>query len=181
MGSAIRRECDASDYFATPEDGRRYQILDGGLRVSAAPSPQHQRVSRRLQRQLEDYFHERSTAEVFNAPIAVLLGERDVVEPDLVVVADPRQVTRRCIEGAPMLLVEILSPTTRALDRGLKASRYAALGVRHYWIVDPEARTLDCFRARGGRLEPVVAARDGARLAHPDWDGLIIDLELLWR
>ena len=98
---------DYDDLAHTPDDGRRYELLDGALVVSPSPRPLHQRVSKRLSRQLEAYFESRELGEVFNAWIDVVLAFHDVVVPDLVVVTTPAQVTERAIEGSPTLLVEI--------------------------------------------------------------------------
>jgi Uma2 family endonuclease len=180
MRQRLTRVRTYSDYLAIPEDGRRHELIAGELQVTPAPGPLHQRVSRRLLLQLVDYFHPRSLGEVFVAPIDLILGWRDVVQPDLLVVDDATQITERGIEAAPLLVVEILSASTADRDRGVKARRYAELGVRHYWIVDPVARRLECQRRRAGVFEVVAAAEGDAHLAHPDWDGLVIDLAALW-
>jgi Uma2 family endonuclease len=181
MAPEPRRKLDYSYIQATPDDGKRYELVDGELLVNPSPSPIHQRVSRRLQRQLEDYFHSRSLGEVFNAPLDVILTPHDVFEPDLLVVADPSHIFTRGIEKPPVLVVEILSPSTRRVDRGLKFRRYAALGVQHCWIVDPDEHRLECYRLAGGVFAPAVAAAGDTTLQHPDWDGLVVDLSALWR
>jgi len=169
------------DLAHTPDDGRRYELLDGVLTVTPSPSPLHQRVSKRLHRRLEAYFEARHLGEVFYAPVDVLLGTHDVVVPDLVVVTAPAQITDRAIEGAPTLLVEILSPSTRRRDRQIKAGRYAAQGVPHYWIVDPVQETLECYRLLGDEYVAVVNGRSPGQLTHPDWPDLSIDLTAIWR
>jgi len=182
VGPELERKLDYSDLQATPEDRRRYELLDGRLVVTPSPSPTHQRVSKRLELLLVGYFEGRSAGEVFNAPIDLILGRHDVLVPDLLVVADPGHVTRRGVEGPPLLVVEILSPSTRHMDLTLKARRYAELGVRHYWVVDPDARWVQFHRLGGsGAFELVAEAEGGATLAHPDWDGLSLDLAALWR
>ncbi len=180
MDTGVKAKLDYTDYVAAPDDGMRYEILRGDLLVTPAPSTQHQRVSWRLERELDEYFRTRGLGEMFHAPISVILTDRDVVEPDIVVVADPRQVSPRGIEGAPLLVVEILSPSTAARDRGVKALRYAELGVAHYWLVDPDARSVECFRSEAGDFRAAASARGAAILNHPDWDGLTIDLGTLW-
>jgi Uma2 family endonuclease len=102
------------------------------------------------------------------------------VEPDLLVVTDPRQVSEQGIEGAPLLVVEVLSPSTRAIDRTVKAQRYSRLGVLHYWIVDPEEKRVECLRATSGTYEIVATARQHEILKHPDWPELSIALEGIW-
>ena len=84
-------------------------------------------------------------------------------------------------ESNPLLIVEILSPSTRKRDRGVKARRYAELGVEHYWIVDPETKRVECHRLRDGAFRPLVEAEGNTTLKHSDWDGLEIDLAALWR
>lgn len=180
MRSELKRKLDYSDYVDTPDDGMRYEILDGDLSVTPSPSPIHQRTSRRFQRVLEDYFHGRNLGEVFNAPIDVILAFRDIVQPDLVVVADPKQISGRGIEGAPLAVVEILSPSSRSTDTGVKARRYGLLGVPHYWLLDPEAKSIICYRLDGDTYKSVLEGRDKTKLTHPDWEGLVIDLEALW-
>jgi Uma2 family endonuclease len=181
VGSELKRKLDYSDYVAAPDDGKCYQIVRGELFVTPSPNPVHQRVSRRLQRHLEDYFHGRSIGEVFNAPIDLILTNHDVLVPDLLVVTDPGLISKRGIEGPPLLVVEILSPSTRKQDRGVKATRYAECGVEHYWIVDPEKRRIECHRAADGVYRCVLDTEGNRVLAHPEWDGLEIDLAELWR
>jgi len=177
----LKRKLDYADYVATPDDGKRYEIVDGDLCVTPSPSPVHQRVSRRLQRQLEDYFHGRAIGEVFNAPIDLILASHDIFVPDLLVVSDPDFVSGRGIEGSPVLVVEILSPSTRAQDRGVKARRYAELGIEHYWIVDPDKRRIECHRLTDKAFRSVREAEGDGALVCPDWAGLVIDLTALWR
>jgi Uma2 family endonuclease len=181
MSHGLKRKLDYSDIAAAPSDGKRYELVDGELLVNPAPSPMHQRISKRLLRQLEDYFQERAIGEVFYAPLDVILTPHDVFEPDLLVVADPRHISKRGIEKPPLLVVEILSPSTRNVDRGIKSRRYAELGVPHYWIVDPEEKRVECFRLAAGAYAPVVDAKGDVTLQHPDWDGLTVDLAALWR
>jgi Uma2 family endonuclease len=182
MATRLKPKIGYEDYARLPTgDGKRYEVLDGELYVTPAPTPLHQRLSKRLQRRLEDHFEASSVAEVFNAPIDVVLAEHDIVEPDLVVVANPGQVSSRAIEGAPLLVVEVLSPSTRAQDRGIKLRRYALLGVQHYWIVDPDAQTIECRRLEAGDYRLLVEAAVPDVLRHPDWPELAIDLAALWR
>jgi Uma2 family endonuclease len=180
LPAGVRTKLVYDDLRDRPEDGRRYELLEGDLLVTPAPSPLHQRVSKRLQRMLEGYFESRGLAEVFDAPLDVILAQQDVVQPDLVVVSDAAQITARAVEGAPLMVVEILSESTERMDRNRKASRYAALGVAHYWIVDPGTRAIECYRLEQGGYHPVAAARHGERFVHPDWPDVVIDTTGLW-
>jgi Uma2 family endonuclease len=182
MATRLRRKLGYEDYARLPTgDGKRYEILDGELYVTPAPTPLHQRLSKRLQRRLEDYFEARGLGEVFNAPIDVVLAAHDIVEPDLVIVAGPGQISERAIEGVPLLVVEVLSPSSRAQDRGIKMQRYGNVGIPHYWIVDPDAETIQCWRLEGGAYRLVAEPCVPELLRHPDWPDLSIDLAALWR
>ena len=180
MARGIERLLDYDDFAALPADGRRHEILAGIEHVTPAPTPAHQWASNRLQRQLEAYVEARGLGRVFNAPVDVIFTRHDVAEPDLVLVTDDGQISARGIEGVPALLVEVLSPSTRAYDRGTKAERYAVLGVPHFWLLDPEHRRLECHRLDAGAWR-VVAGGAGAEIVeHPDWPGLSIRLGDLW-
>lgn len=179
MQDGLKRVLDYSDYLAAPEDGNRYEILRGDLLVTPAPRPVHQRVLGHLNEALREYFKKRA-AEVFFAPIDLILTNHDVFQPDLLVVDDPKLVTDRGIEGAPLLVVEVLSKTTADRDRGVKARRYAELGIRHYWLVDPDARRVECHRLSGGTYESLVTVAGNSRLSLPDFPGLDLPLAALW-
>jgi len=179
MSTGLNTRLDYDDYCAIPTDGKRYEILDGEVHVSPAPSPAHQRMVLKFARMLEDFFG--GSAEVFISPIDLILTPHDVAQPDLVVVSDPVQVSVRGIEGPPLLVVEILSPSTTAYDRTTKARRYAALGIPHYWIADPLACRLECFRLEGVIYRPVTAVGPEESLAHPDFPGLSVSLSPLSR
>ena len=180
MGPEPEHKLDYSDYVSTPDDGRIYQIIEGNLYVNPSPSPAHQRVSRRLQLQLEAYFHGRSLGEVFNAPIDVILSDHDVLVPDLVVVSKAELISARGIEGPPILVVEILSPSTQKQDRGPKARRYAESGVEHYWIVDARAKRLECYQLEDQSYRLVAEYEGNSSFEHPGLGGLQIDLAGLW-
>ncbi|MGE0446673.1 MAG: Uma2 family endonuclease [Vicinamibacterales bacterium] len=178
----LKAKLEYADLADTPDDGLRYEILDGELYVTPSPRLTHQRVSRRLQRQLETYFAEPGVGEVFNAPADVVLGRHDVVVPDLVVVTDAAQAADdRAIMGSPVLLVEFLSPSTARRDRTIKSRRYAEHGVPHYWIVDATKQTIECYRLNERQYELVASAKGSARMAHPDFPGLTIEPGVLWK
>lgn len=99
MITGLKQKLDYEDLAHIPPDRLRYELSEGDVHVTPAPSPRHQWIGKRLQRQLEDYFEARDIGRVFNAPIDVILTSRDVFAPDLVVVTDRSQITRRGIEG----------------------------------------------------------------------------------
>lgn len=168
------------DYLGFPEDGRRHEILDGEHYVTASPSLKHQTVSRRLTAVLVTYTEANRSGEVFPAPIDVVLSLHDVAVPDLVFVSRERLsiLTEANIQGAPDLVVEILSRSTRTVDEGIKFSRYETLGVQEYWLANPFERSVTVYRLDQGcfREEPVLRADRGDVLATPLLPGLEIRL-----
>lgn len=180
MTTGLKHKLEYDDLAAAPNDGQRYELMEGELYVTPAPSPLHQRTSKRLQRMLEAYFEVRGVGEAFNAPVDVILSRWDVVEPDLVVVADPGQISRRAIEGPPLLMIEILSPSTIDMDREIKAKRYAAFGIPHYWIVDIDARAIECYRLEEQTYQLLQRVERSSAFSHPDWPDLAVDTAALW-
>jgi len=178
MTTGLKTRLDYGDYSAMPADGKRYELLDGGLRVTPAPSPDHQRIVLRLAQTLQVALP--SVAEGFVAPIDLILGEHDVLQPDIVVVDDPRQVTECGIEGAAHLIIEVLSPNTAEFDRTVKAARYASFGIEHYWLVDLKRREVECYRLRGGGFDLFKSYGIHDRLQHPDFPALSFPLADLW-
>jgi len=135
------------DYQQFPDDGKRYEIINGELFMSPAPITAHQRVSKKLTYFLESFLRTRPIGELFVAPYDVVLSEEDVVEPDLCVVLNEQKhiITTKNIEGAPDFVIEILSPFNRVMDIRRKKALYEQFGVKEYWIVDPEMETIQKF------------------------------------
>ncbi|MBI4735520.1 MAG: Uma2 family endonuclease [candidate division NC10 bacterium] len=179
MQTGLKTKLDYADYCAIPPDGKRYELIVGRVHVIPAPSPSHQRLVQGFLRILEDHF--RSPVEALVSPVDVILTPHDVVQPDLVVVAEPAQVSDRGIEGAPLIVVEVLSPATGQYDRTTKAQRYAALGVPHYWLVDPASRQVECYRLAGGRYQSVATGSAEATVSHPDFPDLHLSGPTIWR
>ncbi len=132
------------DYRYTPAD-KRYELLEGELVNAPVPTIPHQRVCMALATRLHAFVKEGGLGEVFAAPCDVLLSNTDVVQPDLLFVSRERSdilLGGDNVRGAPDLVIEILSPSTSGLDRTLKRRLYAKYGVREYWLVDPDAKTV---------------------------------------
>ena len=145
---AIRTILTYKDYEALPADGRRYELHEGELSVTPAPSPKHQQISLNLSVILHGHVHSRRLRRVLPAPIDCILSDTTIVQPDLVYLDTNRlaAISGRGIEGPPTLAVEILSPSTSSIDRGVKAQLYARYDIPYYWIVDPEAETIEAYR-----------------------------------
>lgn len=183
-GEAGRRAWTYADYLAIPEDGQRYEVIWGELHVAAAPSLPHQRVVLRLAGALDAYVRSQGLGEVFIAPIDLVLAPDLVLQPDIVFVARQRFGSGEALEAsltlAPDLVVEVLSPSTAAADRGAKRDAYATYGVPHYWLAGPRARTLETYVLRNDAYTLGDRLAGEARFAPTLFPGLEIALADLW-
>jgi len=170
------------DYCALPDDGRRYEVIEGELVVTPSPRRAHQRFSGNLFVTLHTHVRERNLGEVYAAPFDVILENTSIVVPDLLFVSRDRLsiVAERGVEGAPDMIVEILSSATARRDRVEKAQLYARHGVGHYWLADPVGRTFETFELTGGQYRLVVSLSGAALFAPSLFPGLTIPLRDLW-
>jgi Uma2 family endonuclease len=169
-----------ADLLALPEDGRRHEIIDGEHLLSPSPKTNHQRVLMCLSVALAAHAKKHGCGEVFAAPLDVVLSDSDVVQPDLLFVSNERRerTTDKNIQGAPDLVVEILSEWNRRIDEIVKRDLYGRHGVLEYWIVDPELETVKVYRASEQRFLRVaeLARENGDSLTTPLLPGLSIPL-----
>ena len=151
------------DYLQFPDDGLRHEIIEGEHYVTPSPSMRHQRISRRLLYLIEHHLQQHPIGEVFHAPFDVLLSEYNVLEPDLLFLSLARSplLTEKNLQGAPDLVVEILSPSTASRDKRLKRDVYERTGVDEYWVVDPDRDVVDVYRRSGTVFaDPVQLGRE---------------------
>jgi len=162
-----------ADLERAPEDGRRYELYDGEVVVVPSPLPRHQIVAQNLSYLFSAYAAEHGGLALIS-PIDIVFSEHDVVQPDVVFFEASRRHLVRLdapIRHAPDLAIEVLSPTTAAIDRGKKMRMLARYGVREYWIVDPVAETIEIYTLAGGAytLAGTMVGPDEARSPHlPD-------------
>lgn len=172
------------DWAKLPDDGWRYEVIKGVLHMTPAPTPQHQRISRRIQRALEDFLRDNNLGEVFDAPIDVMLPGQDTpVQPDLVYIpADQTEmITHRRIEGVPPLLVEVLSPGNWWVDRHPKFELYVECGVREYWIVDPRDESVEMYVLEDDHYVLADKSEPGSTITSHVLAGLTIDVDTIFK
>jgi Uma2 family endonuclease len=145
------------------------ELHEGALSMTPAPSPRHQRVSLKLSMLLENHAVSHGLGQVFSAPVDCILSDSTVVQPDVLLVETSRleSVSSRGIEGAPALVIEILSPSSIEIDRHMKLQLYARYRVPQDWIVDPDARTIESYSLAGEGYELAASRRDRGRPASP--------------
>ena len=178
---ATKRRVSFADLQRMPDDGNRYELYDGELRVVPAPSPMHQLVLRRLY----DIFHEYMKVEggdVFFAPLDIVLSEHDVIEPDLMYFTASscaRLRPREPIRFAPDLAIEVLLPSTKRIDRGPKSDLLARHHLPEYWLVDPDACSLEVRLEQDGRYPDSILITSG-RCQSRTLPGLAVEIEPLF-
>ena len=166
------------DYCAAPADNR-YELLDGELIMVAAPNIKHESVRSLLGHHLGNFIIDHGLGKLFYAPCDVMLSESDVVQPDLLFVSREREHLLRDgqkVQGAPDLVIEILSPSTADRDRGKKLALYGRHGVTEYWLVDPVAETISIHRQQAGELVPTETFGRDQTLRSPLLAGLELHL-----
>jgi Uma2 family endonuclease len=170
------------DYLRFPDDGRRYELIEGEAFMVPAPSPRHQRVLGNLFRILEEHVRLHALGRVYLAPLDVVLSHTTVVQPDLAYLSRDRLslVGHHNIAGAPDLVVEILSPSTAETDRTRKAQIYARYGVPHYWLVDADEQVVEILELAGGSYELKERLAGTAAFRPSLFPGLAVRFEDVW-
>ncbi len=179
MGTKVK--LTYQDYVLLPDDGKRYEILDGDLYVTPSPTARHQRVSFNLSLALGQHVRANGLGEVLCAPLDVILADDSIAQPDILFISNERlPIVRDWVHGAPDLVIEILSPGTRERDRTLKRHLYARHEVRELWLVDPEAKAVEVHSLDPATETPprIFAERD--ILASDVLPTLHLSLETIW-
>lgn len=164
------------DYKLMPEE-KRCEIIEGELLMTPSPAFRHQAIQIRLSVQLYSFVDQHELGHVVAAPMDVILSPENVVQPDVLFIAEERSAiieNTGGVHGAPDLAVEILSPSTAPRDQVLKRKLYGRFGVQEYWIVDPESRTIEVLTATAGGLESWQTFEADSTLASPLLPGLAI-------
>lgn len=170
------------EYEALPADGRRYEIHEGEVSVTPAPSPQHQMIIANLFRIIDTHVRAKGIGEVLFAPLDVILSDTSIVQPDIIYL-DPSRlgaISHRGVEGPPTLAIEVLSPTTTLIDRSTKHQLYARHAVPFFWLVDPEGRTVDAFVLGPQGYSLAVRAFGTDPVSPPPFPDLALTPASLW-
>jgi Uma2 family endonuclease len=169
-------------YQLFPED-KRYEILDGNLCLVSSPNTKHQRVSKKILIALARQVEERNLGEIFVAPYDVILSGDNIVQPDIFFIAGGRVglVGELNLQGTPDLVIEILSAGSRKKDLEIKKKIYARFGVGEYWIVNPDAETIEVqIWSEIGYLRHAVYAKSGC-LSSPLLPSIRVPLRDIFR
>lgn len=178
----VERYLTYDEYRALPDDGIRYEVIKGTLFMTPAPMSKHQRISRNLEFTIYQHVKKTKQGVVYDAPVDIILANDTVLQPDIVYVRRERAhlISKRGIEGAPDIVIEILSPSTQRVDRTTKMKLYAEFGVQEYWLVDPEVETFEVFTLQGEKYL-LSAALSGQEIYESSYiEGLKVSLDELF-
>jgi Uma2 family endonuclease len=159
MAQAETLAITVHDYMAMPEGPPYHQLIEGDLYMSPSPNWRHQKISQSIERLIGRYLDQHDIGEFFHAPMDVIINETNVYQPDVLFFRHKgkAKLGKRCIEGAPDFVVEILSESTAHLDRDLKRKIYARSGVKELWFVDPERKQIAVFDLAKSPEKPVAS------------------------
>src|SRR5262245_30397396 len=176
MVKAASRPLTVHDYRELPEGPPYYQLIEGDLYMAPSPDRFHQDILGNLHFILRSHLEKRPSGSVHLAPSDVQLTDLNIYQPDLYYVSNTRRaiLTDRGARGAPDLIVEILSPKTAKLDRGVKREIYARSGVEEMWIVDPVVKKISVYRFAEG-IDPVGTYGIKQKFESPLFPGLKVD------
>lgn len=134
------------DYLQTPDD-ERYELIEAELIMNPSPITYHQWISRKIESELEKFVEEKKLGFVFDAPLDVYFDDTNLLQPDILFIAKNRLdiIGEKNIQGAPDIIIEILSEATAYRDLVKKKKIYAKFGVKEYWIIDPVEKTVDLY------------------------------------
>jgi len=169
------------DYAKLPE-GAPYQLIGGELIMTPAPTPYHQIVSRKIMSLLIQYVEKNNLGEILYSPIDVYFSEEDVFQPDIIFISKERLniIGETKIKGAPDLIIEILSPSTAYYDLGRKYEVYEKNGVKEYWIVHPERKSIEIYQNQEGQFKLIKMAKEKDTVNSSLFKGFELNLEKIF-
>ena len=177
----IRPRKTVEDYLALPDDVRA-ELIGGELYVTPSPTLRHQDAVAMIWRLLDGHAVRTGAGRAWVAPADVHLPSGDIVQPDVLFVrGDRMEIARDVVEGAPDLVVEVVSPSNAERDRVVKRDLYATNGVPAYWIVDPGEGTIEVLRLEGAAYAPEGYFEGDRVLATPAFPGLEVPLSRVFR
>jgi len=170
--------CTYDDYAALPE-GAPYELIHGNLVMTPSPTPRHQIIESELVFRLQVHSREHQAGRVIVSPIDVFFSDSNTYQPDIIFIARDRLniIGEKRIEGAPDLVVEVLSPSNAYYDLMPKRDVYESSGVKEYWIVDPMTETIEVFANTKSGFTLLAKARNAGSVASKVLDGFSVDLQ----
>lgn len=171
------------DYLNLPDNGKRYEIINGELYMVPAPTLGHQDTIGEFYFTIKSFIQTNPLGKIYLAPTDIVFSEIDILQPDLIFVAKEKFdiLTRENIQGAPDLVIEVLSPGTEKRDRSIKLKTYSKFGVQEYWMANDETATVEVWQRNGDKLVFHKLLDKTQILTTPLLPGLEIALEKIFQ
>lgn len=165
------------DYFKLPE-GAPYQLIRGKLIMTPSPIPYHQEISRKLSQKIGNFVEENNLGTLYYAPLDVIFGEKEVYQPDIIFISKEniKIIHEKNIQGAPDIVIEILSPETAYYDLREKFMVFEKSGVKEYWIVDPGMKKIEIYENSEKKFRIHSEAEGDGVVLSEIFNGLTISL-----
>jgi Uma2 family endonuclease len=182
MPSTLARPITRHEYATIPFGAPNYQLIEGDLVMAPSPGMFHQDIAGKLYCLFANFLLTRPLGRVFIAPLDVHLSDINIYQPDVFFIRRENEsiIEEHGVEGAPDLVVEILSKTTEKYDLGIKRSVYARTGVEELWIIDPAKRTVALYRLADNADTPLATYRGEQKFESTVLPGLVIALPALF-
>lgn len=176
-----KKRLTVDDYLLMPDHGRLLQLIDGDFIMAPSPSLKHQEVTRNIEFEFAKFLEKNPIGKILNAPIDYYVDKYDVVQPDLVYISKEkyRILFEKGIKNTPDLIIEIISKGTENIDKNLKKDLYWRAGVKEYWIVNIEEKSIEVFKinSEGYKLKKIYRNENKDKIKPDILPGLIINLE----
>jgi len=178
MSRTLKEKQTYEDYLKTPIGGK-YQLIDGEIIEMTSPTPRHQNLVLRLAMILKEHIHKKNLGEVFIAPLDIYLGEHETYQPDVFFISKAREsiIGEKKIEGAPDLVIEVLSESTAYYDLKKKKAVYEKSGVSEYWVVDAEEKNIEIYENTSSGFQRVALLEIGQTYTSKKITGFILKPE----
>ena len=172
------------DFLELPDDGKQYELIEGELVLNPTPITRHQWIAGNIYHAFRNYLDEHDTGKAFMAPLDVVLAEDVVLEPDVMLIRHERSaiIGEKNIQGAPNIVVEVLSDSTRKWDEVVKRKLYERYGVDEYWIVDPVIDVVKIYRRDDTSFVRAaeISTESGGEITSPILPGFALDVNLVF-
>jgi Uma2 family endonuclease len=180
MATETTTKLTYEDYLLIPDDGLQHEIIDGEHYLNPAPNMRHQLIVSNVNFALSAFVRSGRFGRVLTSPSDVVLSEIDVLQPDVLFISNERfaRITATNVQGAPDLVVEVLSESRRRKDEIEKKHRYEFFGVLEYWVVDPELDSVKIYRRAGDKFAPaeIVSMETGGEITTPLLPGFTLPI-----
>ena len=181
MATEVIPKLTYEEFRRLPDDGKRYELIHGEVHLTPSPTTKHQFALQNLSRSLDPFVFKHRLGEIFVAPLDVRLSRDTAVQPDPIFISNSRAriIKENYIDGAPDLVVEILSPSTAAHDRATKLALYAEAGVPEVWLLETVAKTVEVLKLQGKKYlvdSALAGERKLTSSQFPGWELPLTDL-----